>query len=136
MAAKRPAEELPAAEPAAPFPPTPPAAASSGDREGWTAFAMPSGSLPFTSGEADDFGFRAGPAATLAPGTDIGGITIVRLLGAGGMGCVYEARQHAPDRPVAVKLMREGVVSPTQFKRFEYEAEVLGRLEHPGIARV
>jgi WD40 repeat protein len=97
---------------------------------------MPSGSLPFTSGEADDFGFRAGPAATLAPGTDIGGITIVRLLGAGGMGCVYEARQHAPDRPVAVKLMREGVVSPTQFKRFEYEAEVLGRLEHPGIARV
>jgi serine/threonine protein kinase len=37
---------------------------------------------------------------------------------------------------VAVKVMRPGLTSPSVLKRFEYEAEVLGRLQHPGIAHI
>lgn len=114
----------------------PPAGGASPDPSGWTDFARPSGAMSYVSGQSDDFGFTAGPPPGIPPGTDLGGVTIVRLLGSGGMGCVYEARQHAPARSVAVKVMRDGAVSPTQLRRFEYEAEVLGRLEHPGIARV
>lgn len=106
------------------------------DRGGWTDFVNRSESIGVVSGATDDFGFGAGPPPLIPPGTDLGEITIGRFLGAGGMGCVYEARQHRPERRVAVKLMREGAVTPAQFKRFHYEAELLGRLEHPGIATV
>ena len=69
-------------------------------------------------------------------GCDIGGVTVIRLIAEGGMGRVYEGRQEKPGRTVAVKVMRPGLASPSLLKRFEYEAEVLGRLEHPGIARI
>jgi eukaryotic-like serine/threonine-protein kinase len=72
----------------------------------------------------------------LAPGTDLGGVTIVRLLAEGGMGRVYEGRQLAPARTVAVKVMRPGQWSPSAARRFEYEAEVLARLRHPHIAQI
>ncbi|NBW87371.1 MAG: hypothetical protein EBR23_11225, partial [Planctomycetia bacterium] len=54
------------------------------------------------SGVDDDFGLAAAEhyqgrvTAELAAGTDLGGVTIVRLLAEGGMGRVYEGRQHAP----------------------------------------
>lgn len=67
---------------------------------------------------------------------DIGGVRIVRLIAEGGMGRVYEGKQEKPNRTVAVKVMRPGLASPSVLKRFEYEAEVLGRLQHPGIAHV
>jgi len=88
------------------------------------------------SGTSDSFGLGAGLPVELSPGTDLGGLTIVRLIGVGGMGRVYEARQAAPDRLVAVKVMRELLVSAERRRRFEYEAEVLGRLRHPNIAQV
>ena len=88
------------------------------------------------SGTSDSFGLGAGLPLELSPGTDLGGLTIVRLIGVGGMGRVYEARQAAPDRLVAVKVMRELLVSADRRRRFEYEAEVLGRLRHPNIAQV
>jgi WD40 repeat protein/tRNA A-37 threonylcarbamoyl transferase component Bud32 len=69
-------------------------------------------------------------------GSDIGGVTIVRLIAEGGMGRVYEGKQEKPNRTVAVKVMRPGLTSPSILKRFEYEAEVLGRLQHPGIAHI
>jgi WD40 repeat protein/tRNA A-37 threonylcarbamoyl transferase component Bud32 len=69
-------------------------------------------------------------------GCDIGGVTIVRLIAEGGMGRVYEGKQEKPGRTVAVKVMRPGLTSPSVLKRFEYEAEVLGRLQHPGIAHI
>ena len=109
---------------------------------GWTNFADPSAVIPADLGSGGlsqasaDFGFGVGPPVELAPGTDLGGITIVRAIGAGGMGRVYEAHQHSPSRPVAVKVMREGVVTAAQMKRFEYEAQVLARLRHPHIAQI
>jgi len=72
----------------------------------------------------------------LAPGSDLGGVTIVALLAEGGMGRVYEARQAAPDRTVAVKVLRGRFVTPELVRRFRYEAGVLARLQHPAIAQI
>jgi WD40 repeat protein/tRNA A-37 threonylcarbamoyl transferase component Bud32 len=72
----------------------------------------------------------------LPPGTRLGDVTIVGLLGEGGMGRVYEALQGMPYRTVAVKVIRAGMLSAKAVKRFEYEAQLLGRLTHPGIARI
>ncbi len=61
---------------------------------------------------------------------------IQSLIGEGGMGAVYRAEQDEPRRVVAVKLIRSGVATPTMIARFKFEAEVLGRLHHPGIAQI
>ncbi|MBL9121261.1 MAG: protein kinase [Phycisphaerae bacterium] len=66
-----------------------------------------------------------------------GQYTILRVLGEGGMGTVYLAEQDRPRRTVALKVMRTTISGASRMrKRFELEAEVLGRLEHPGIARI
>ncbi len=66
----------------------------------------------------------------------IGSYTIIRELGRGGMGVVYEAEQQRPRRRVALKVIRGGTVSPQALRRFEQEAQVLARLQHPGIAQI
>ncbi|MCX5690024.1 MAG: serine/threonine-protein kinase [Planctomycetota bacterium] len=68
--------------------------------------------------------------------THIGQFRVVRLIGSGGMGDVFEARQETPNRRVAIKLMRTGLHSPSHVRRFRREVEFLGRLSHPGIAQV
>jgi serine/threonine protein kinase len=69
-------------------------------------------------------------------GVDLGGVKIVRLIGEGGMGRVYEAQQARPSRKVAVKVIRQGITSEKTMRRFEREAEFLGKLQHPGIAQI
>ncbi len=71
---------------------------------------------------------------TLPPGTRVAGFTIGAVLGTGGMGVVYVAEQDRPRRTVALKVIRLG--RRGMLRRFEHEAEVLGRLQHPGIAQV
>ncbi len=66
----------------------------------------------------------------------IGRYRIVGTLGEGGMGTVYEAVQDHPNRTVALKVIRADHVSPELIRRFEFESEVLGRLQHPGIAQI
>ena len=66
----------------------------------------------------------------------IGNCLIKRCLGEGGMGIVYEGEQQNPRRRVAIKLMRADTWSASLVSRFRREAELLARLEHPGIARV
>ena len=88
------------------------------------------------SGRSEGFGLRLDAPVEIAPGSDLGGVTILRLLGEGGMGRVYEARQTTPERLVAVKVLRDAIASREQLARFTYEAEVLGRLRHPGIAQI
>src|SRR5262245_33067325 len=76
-----------------------------------------------------------GPGERPAP-PRIGRYRILRLLGEGGMGVVYEAEQDNPRRTVALKVIRPGLVSPVLLKRFAQEAQILGRLHHPGIAQI
>jgi WD40 repeat protein len=66
----------------------------------------------------------------------IGRYGVVRVLGEGGMGTVYEAEQDHPRRTVALKVIRAGLTSDILLKRFAREAQILGRLRHPGIAQV
>lgn len=78
-----------------------------------------------------------GVRAKLAPrDARIGPYRVERVLGSGGMGTVYLAHQERPSRKVALKLMRGGWSSPGEQRRFEAEAEILGRLRHPAIATV
>jgi eukaryotic-like serine/threonine-protein kinase len=65
-----------------------------------------------------------------------GKYVVLGVLGEGGMGAVYRARQEKPDRVVALKVIRPGIASPALVKRFELEARLLGRLNHPGIAQI
>lgn len=66
----------------------------------------------------------------------IGTYTIDSIIGEGGMGTVYLARQHNPEREVALKLIRPGYASRKILRRFALEAQLLGRLQHPGIAQI
>lgn len=80
----------------------------------------------------------AGEVGPLPPGTPerIGGYRIVGVLGEGGMGVVYAAEQENPHRRIAIKVIRAGQASVESVRRFAREGEVLGRLQHPGIAQV
>ncbi len=69
-------------------------------------------------------------------GATLGSFTIEQRLGAGGMGVVYLARQASPQRMVALKVVRPDAMSPDVLRRFRHEADVLARLQHPGIAQV
>ncbi len=68
--------------------------------------------------------------------TLIGRYRIVRKIGQGGMGVVYEAEQDHPHRRVAVKILSGGVPHAQLVQRFRREVDFLGRLHHPGIASV
>ncbi|MFT5052850.1 MAG: tetratricopeptide (TPR) repeat protein/predicted Ser/Thr protein kinase [Chlamydiales bacterium] len=61
---------------------------------------------------------------------------VLSVLGEGGMGVVYLAEQDRPRRTVALKVLKPGHFSPAAKARFEWEAELVGRLQHPGIAQI
>jgi tetratricopeptide (TPR) repeat protein len=66
----------------------------------------------------------------------VGHYRILRLLGEGGMGAVYEAEQDQPRRRVALKVIKAALASPDLIRRFTQESQTLGRLHHPGIAQI
>lgn len=66
----------------------------------------------------------------------IGPYRILSVIGFGGMGGVYEAVQEDPRRRVALKIIKPGCVSEQSLRRFRFEAQVLGTLQHPGIAQI
>lgn len=72
----------------------------------------------------------------LSRGDKLGRYTIDSVIGQGGMGIVYRAKQEEPERDVAVKVVHEGIFLRSAVRRFAQEAAVLGRLKHPGIAAV
>lgn len=67
----------------------------------------------------------------------IPGFRLLRILGRGGVGVVYEAEQLLPRRKVAIKVARARLGASEEARRlFMREAEILARLTHPGIAVV
>ncbi len=75
--------------------------------------------------------------SVLTEGQRLGAYRIVRLLGEGGMGAVYEARQEPLERRVALKTLHADHAKSKEFiARFFNEAKVLSRLEHPSLVQV
>ena len=74
---------------------------------------------------------------SLAAGTRIGPFEVLALIGAGGMGEVYRARDTELKREVALKVLPAAFArDPDRMARFQREAEVLASLNHPCIAHI
>src|SRR5215831_7501180 len=74
---------------------------------------------------------------SLLHGSRLGPYEVTSLLGAGGMGEVYRARDRKLDRDVAIKILPEAVAAdPDRIARFEREAKTLAALNHPNIAHL
>ena len=74
---------------------------------------------------------------SLAPGTRMGPYEILALIGAGGMGEVYRARDARLKRAVAVKILPPEVAAdPARRQRFEFEARTVAGLNHPNIVAI
>jgi class 3 adenylate cyclase/tRNA A-37 threonylcarbamoyl transferase component Bud32 len=74
-------------------------------------------------------------------GNVLGGCSLERLLGQGGMGAVYLARQERPSRHVAVKVLLPDILMTSQMQehylaRFRREADIIARLEHVNIVPI
>ncbi|MBL8737847.1 MAG: serine/threonine protein kinase, partial [Planctomycetes bacterium] len=74
------------------------------------------------------------PSFAAAAGRRLGRFRLVRPLGSGGMGMVWEVEQDEPARTVAIKLLPKAQRSAVASWRFAHEAQVLASLNHPGIA--
>jgi serine/threonine protein kinase len=73
----------------------------------------------------------------LQPKQRLGDFEIIRLLGKGGMGEVYEAQQFHPERRVALKVLAPWLAEDQQaLDRFWREANVPAQLDHPGVVRI
>lgn len=90
---------------------------------------------------ADEEGFLLAPTdpptAAPTPFPVVPGYEILELAGRGTTGLVYRARQRSLGRGVAMKVLAAGpLVDPSTRRRFQHEAELMGRISHPGIVAV
>ncbi|MEW4527397.1 protein kinase [Maioricimonas sp. JC845] len=95
----------------------------------------PPGESPFAPTTPQSGGFVPPSPSVLA--TAFPGLDVLELIGHGGMGAVYKARQKKLDRLVALKIIRpESAVDPAFAERFTREAMTLARLNHPHIVAI
>ncbi len=78
----------------------------------------------------------AGASPGLFVGAMVGEFRVLRLIGAGSMGEVYEAEQEEPRRRIALKLVSTPVSTGELGRRLKQESAILARLQHPGVAQV
>ncbi len=88
---------------------------------------------PLSDSAVDD-GLQFGGVAGGEPEV-IAGCRVIRQLGTGGMGVVYEAEQLSPHRRVAIKVLGR-IATPSVVRRFQRESEALAMLKHPGVAQI
>jgi eukaryotic-like serine/threonine-protein kinase len=77
-------------------------------------------------------------AATVSDVSDVkclGDYRILKLLGSGGMGSVYQAYEQSMHRMVALKVLNSTLIATGEATRFEREAWIAGRLRHPNIVK-
>src|SRR5688572_11230763 len=93
------------------------------------ASQLASGSLP-----AMAQGLR--PDGTIVEPFDFGGYRILRLLGKGGMGAVYEAEQIESGRRVALKVLGQSLDTPEMRQRFVREGQLAASVRHQNVVTV
>lgn len=99
------------------------------DPAGDISFDDPAATLPMANRAEGD------PGPTLP--YDLGDYELMEIVGRGGMGVVYLAKQHELDRHVAVKMIRSGLFADeAEVRRFYTEAQAAARLHHPGIVSI
>src|SRR5439155_18068678 len=109
-----------------------------------TAFVLPPGEgSDYNSGAFSEAVVKLGtacktpPPMTLSPGVHLGSYKIVALIGAGGMGEVYRARDAKLHRDIALKVLLErGAADPHRRARFAREAQSVAALNHPSIVTI
>jgi formylglycine-generating enzyme required for sulfatase activity len=118
-------------------------AAPSADVE--RTFLEPSHSLPSQPTDADQTTWEDGPQTRLVPtrspqglktGEQIAGYVLGDLLGQGGMGAVYRARELQTGREVALKLILASDLSSAQRERFVREGQLMAALAHENVVKV
>ena len=76
-------------------------------------------------------------SVTMAPGARVGVYEVRSIIGAGGMGEVYRAHDTSLKRDVAIKVLPDVFAQdPERIARFQREAEVLAKLNHPNVAAI
>lgn len=79
----------------------------------------------------------SGPTGVIAPGTEVDHFKVIRLVGRGGMGEVYLARDTQLGRRVALKVIHaDALGNETEVKRFLREAQITARFSHPHIVTI
>src|SRR5688572_25099879 len=74
---------------------------------------------------------------SLSPGARVGAYEVLSLIGEGGMGEVYRAKDTRLGRDVALKILPDAfALDPDRLGRFQREAQVLAALNHPNIASI
>lgn len=80
---------------------------------------------------------RAMPSASFRVGDFVGNdYELLKVLGRGGMGVVFEARHRFIDQLVALKVLYPHLLTEENWQRFVREARALGRLDHPGVVKI
>jgi tRNA A-37 threonylcarbamoyl transferase component Bud32 len=78
-----------------------------------------------------------GESRQLRAGEQVNDWIVVRAIGGGGFGAVYEVRHRTTDQRAALKLLHAHLVkAPAIVARFDREATVIGRLRHPGVVEL
>ncbi|MDZ4289749.1 MAG: serine/threonine-protein kinase, partial [Prosthecobacter sp.] len=99
---------------------------------------LPPGPTPSSYQRTTGGHFRWQPPTAQRLQELLAGYEVLEMLGAGGMGAVYKARQVSLDRLVAIKILPpEAVDDEMNFvERFRNEARTMARMSHPGIVSV
>jgi eukaryotic-like serine/threonine-protein kinase len=89
------------------------------------------------AGETRRLGESDRESRPLGPGEPVGDWIVVRALGGGGFGAVYEVRHRTTDQRAALKLLHAHLVkAPAIVARFDREATAIGRLRHPNVVEL